>query len=439
MTTRVDMLTSVVLDARAELRKASISVSKLDTVGLDAAALRALTDEARSAARVVDSLIVEIGRKADALAAVGRSGSAYDTLRNDGAISAAEARRQAGRADVANALPGFGEALADGAVDGEHLDAIARATKGLSEEEAGALSDRAEDLVDAASTMPVDAFNRLVKTTVDRIRDDHGAARARSQRASSTARLWRDRHGMGHIHATLDPERFEAMANAIDAEANSLAATRSRETGRSVSKDDHLRADAFCNLISAGSVSAEQKSSKPGGRPHLIIVADETTITSGPHAGTVLESQDGAPLSPEAVQRLCCDATVQRVMTDAAGVPINVGRQHRTATAAQWSALRAMYSTCAFEHCDRPLSWTQAHHVQFWSPNGRTDLDNLVPLCSHHHHLVHEGGWTLTLHPDRALDICRPDGVLHATTRPDRSQRVREGRPPPPERRPCDN
>ena len=30
---------------------------------------------------------------------------------------------------------------------------------------------------------------------------------------------------------------------------------------------------------------------------------------------------------------------------------------------------------------------------------GRTDIANMIPLCEKHHHLVHEGGWTLTDDP----------------------------------------
>ena len=37
---------------------------------------------------------------------------------------------------------------------------------------------------------------------------------------------------------------------------------------------------------------------------------------------------------------------------------------------------------------------------------------NLIPLCSAHHHLVHEGRWTLTLQPDRTITLHRPDGTL---------------------------
>ena len=40
------------------------------------------------------------------------------------------------------------------------------------------------------------------------------------------------------------------------------------------------------------------------------------------------------------------------------------------------------------------------------------DLANLLPLCSEHHHQVHDAGWHLTLHPDRTITLHRPDGTI---------------------------
>jgi hypothetical protein len=34
------------------------------------------------------------------------------------------------------------------------------------------------------------------------------------------------------------------------------------------------------------------------------------------------------------------------------------------------------------------------HHITHWADGGETALDNLILLCRHHHHLVHEGGFT---------------------------------------------
>jgi hypothetical protein len=56
-----------------------------------------------------------------------------------------------------------------------------------------------------------------------------------------------------------------------------------------------------------------------------------------------------------------------------------------------------MYTTCAIPDCDVPYHRCQIHHIDYWENGGRTDLDNQVPLCSRHHHAVHEGGWTLSL------------------------------------------
>ncbi|HEV2415909.1 MAG TPA: hypothetical protein VGX27_13980, partial [Candidatus Dormibacteraeota bacterium] len=51
--------------------------------------------------------------------------------------------------------------------------------------------------------------------------------------------------------------------------------------------------------------------------------------------------------------------------------------------------------------CDRPISMTQAHHVDFWRHGGKTNHRKMVPLCYYHHRLVHEGGWQVVLAGER--------------------------------------
>ena len=43
-----------------------------------------------------------------------------------------------------------------------------------------------------------------------------------------------------------------------------------------------------------------------------------------------------------------------------------------------------------FDHCN-------VHHIDYWENGGSTDLNNMIPLCSRHHHGAHEGGWKLKL------------------------------------------
>ena len=65
--------------------------------------------------------------------------------------------------------------------------------------------------------------------------------------------------------------------------------------------------------------------------------------------------------------------------------------------------------TVTFEAC-------RIHHVIPWlQPAGDTDISNLLPLCEPRHHTVHEGGWALTMTPDRVATWARPDGTHHHT------------------------
>jgi 5-methylcytosine-specific restriction endonuclease McrA len=49
------------------------------------------------------------------------------------------------------------------------------------------------------------------------------------------------------------------------------------------------------------------------------------------------------------------------------------------------------------------------HHIDYRENGGPTDLDNLIPLCSKHHHKAHEGGWKLSHDPNsRQLTVNYP-------------------------------
>jgi hypothetical protein len=81
--------------------------------------------------------------------------------------------------------------------------------------------------------------------------------------------------------------------------------------------------------------------------------------------------------------------------------------------------MRAMYPTCNIPGCGVPFEQCVLHHIRSWRNNGRTDLDNLIPLCTTHHQAAHEGGSHLALHPvNRQLTITDPDGSIQTSGPP---------------------
>jgi len=70
--------------------------------------------------------------------------------------------------------------------------------------------------------------------------------------------------------------------------------------------------------------------------------------------------------------------------------------------------------TCQFPGgCDQPAVGCEPHHVIHRRDGGRTSLANLKDYCWWHHHVVlHELGWTLTVHPDGTSQVRSPTGKI---------------------------
>jgi hypothetical protein len=121
----------------------------------------------------------------------------------------------------------------------------------------------------------------------------------------------------------------------------------------------------------------------------------------------------GQPVGVDTLRRLACDSSLSRIVLGPDSEILDLGRASRTATAAQRRALAVRDGGCGFPLCDRPPGWCQVHHVVHWADGGTTDLRLMLYLCSFHHHLCHEGGWSIhrTGTPGR-FDFRRPDGTV---------------------------
>ena len=103
--------------------------------------------------------------------------------------------------------------------------------------------------------------------------------------------------------------------------------------------------------------------------------------------------QVGLDVSAETSRRIGCDCSVLGIREDENGEPLSIGRKTRAIPPAMRRALRFRDGGCRFPGCTND-KFVDGHHIQHWADGGETSLDNLVLLCRHHHHLVHEGGFT---------------------------------------------
>jgi hypothetical protein len=367
------------------------------------AQLLALLSDVRKAQRLLDGLVARIGRRAEELEAESGGVLATDLLRGGGSVSARQAERERRRSRALHSAPLLRGLLSNGATSAEHVDAFALLTHRLDAEHLARLDHG--QVADWAAGLPVETFRRrLRRAIIASASPAEEVEQADKARNESEFRHWFDHDsGLGHFAGSLDPERYEALTGAIERRTRELASA-SPTTQRLGAQ---LAAEALVDLVTGTARSGRSPAA-------ITVVVSADAGLSGP-APAIRQTENGHALIAEAVDRLACDALLRRVALDERQVPIAVGRRHRTATDAQWAALKAIHASCAWEGCEAPISWCQAHHIQPWNEGGLTDLDNLVPLCSRHHQAVHEGRWSIKLLPDRSLDIFRPDGRHFAT------------------------
>ena len=139
----------------------------------------------------------------------------------------------------------------------------------------------------------------------------------------------------------------------------------------------------ICRRASATDVSSTRS---PGADVTLVVNAGEPEIATDP---------SGVRLQDRTTRHLLCDARLLPVVVDSLGVPLDLGRAVRLATAGQRRAMAQRDGGCVFPGCTSPPSWSEAHHIVEWASGGDTDLSGMASLCRHHHGVVHRTGWNI--------------------------------------------
>ncbi|MFZ9483545.1 MAG: DUF222 domain-containing protein [Ilumatobacteraceae bacterium] len=410
------------------------SLADLGGCRAELAALRAIRG-------MVDAREMRVLARMDEIAATPAGSGSFPDADHAAASKAptSAADRVRRRSKVADTVPELGAALDDGDTTGERLDIVARATSGMSDAERARFAVHGDRLRDAARDLPDREFRALVDRLAAQARTDDGRSRLERQRRATRLRWWHDNDGMWRLDGRFDPESGLTLdariRKAIDALFHGGSIPEGAPTDP-VERQQFLAAHALLRITAGGGAahsSAHRSSSAspdddtapvhrpdhsaagsaagPSSGPDITVVIDARTLLDGRHSRTRLElglglADSGLPI--DTIRRWACLGTITPAIVSVDGQRLLLGRERRLANRHQRRALRIVYPTCAL--CDTPFEYCDVHHVEPWELGGGTDITNLLPLCSRHHHLAHDGGWTLRLHRDRTLTVIRPGG-----------------------------
>lgn len=321
-----------------------------------------------------------VARRAELIREVERRGLARDeglasTTAWLVAVSGEPAAVCRGRVAVAGALemmPATREAFAAGEVSESRVKLLAQA-QGLAPEQ---FAEDEARLVAQAAVVTSGQFPKVLagwRRSTDPAGAEADAERLHEQRALHISPSW---SGMVHLSGDLDPEGGAVVLAAIRflAEPAALDAADTRTPAQS-------RADALVEIC--------RRHGQGGGSrrgPQVLVTIPWDTLRTG---RGVVDIETG-PLGGASVRRLCCDATVSRVLLDAESVPVEMGRATRVVPASVRRLLELRDGGCTHPGCGMPARFCDAHHRKHWADGGGTAPANLRLLCSRHHAAVHQ-------------------------------------------------
>jgi hypothetical protein len=240
----------------------------------------------------------------------------------------------------------------------------------------------------------------------------------------STLRLIPGAFGRGELTADLDPGDYLELKNSLDAVAdrNFRSEVAERElasaAGTPAAAQDELRpsneryAAALLQVVHAANNGNDQSmNAAPSASIAIITTPAELHDGCGGHA-----IEANVDVSPATFERFTCDSSMYRSVMNQRSEVLDQGFAVRTATPAQKRALIDRDGGCVAPGCTAPPRWCHAHHVTWHSHDGPTDIANMLLLCHDHHKQVHDGRWSVVMHPDQSYEFHRRDGTIFRST-----------------------
>jgi hypothetical protein len=191
-----------------------------------------------------------------------------------------------------------------------------------------------------------------------------------------------DHETLGPLRAWIEPEVQRQLNLQRDlVAAGELSEGERREVGQ-------VYADVFADMARHLSGCVE-----PADRIKTALVV--RVALEDLERGTGLAACDtiSGPITVECLRAMAVDVGVIPLVMGGGSLPLDLGRIKRLYSTEQRIALGERDQGCAM--CPTVLARCNAHHIRFWSRDGRTDLRNGVMLCVSCHHRVHDYGWLI--------------------------------------------
>jgi hypothetical protein len=307
------------------------------------------------------------------------------------AIAHGTAREWLRVGDALQDLPALRERYAAGAMS---WDQIRHATKFASSIDDGELAQRLPGL----SANQIAVMARQARPI-----PDCDAAAAHANRG-----LWwrRDHRRGGYTYRGFVPfDQGEAINIALDRHAE--RAGPNPETGH-WDPTATRRADALHDL------ATRALGADPDPDRATVVIHADARVVDGEIAGNGF-LRDVA-ICQTTLMRSLCDARVEVALHSPEGTTVGIARASQQIPHWLRRDITRRDHTCRFPGCERHIR--QIHHIEWWANGGATNADNLVGLCWHHHHLVHEGNWNIDGNPNHEVAFISPNKTRRLTSRP---------------------
>ncbi len=307
--------------------------------------------------------------------------------------------------DLTDRYPATADALLGGELDLARARAISQAVNRLPdwvevEDRARAeryLLDKAQSL-DAVQLRAVG--RRLLEVIDPEGAEAEEARRLQAEADEAEARMslsmWDDGEGTTNLWAKLPTSRGVMLRKALHAIANPQLADAVPRTNRT---QPQVMGEAFCRLIET--LDPGELPSSGGLNAAVVVTMGLETLLGGLGAATL---DSGDRIAPGEARRMACAAGVIPAVLGSRSQLLDLGRHVRLYTKPQRVAMAVQQGfTCAVERCDVPTAWADAHHLDAWAFDGKTDVADGVLICARHHTLAH--------HPDYLTQRLAPGRI----------------------------